>query len=159
MKPNLTFSKFAAFPVAIALAVIIIGTSCQKSSVAEKQSSDNSLNQQKLDLTNMLIEASGSDEENFDMVMEDNEYAEASNVSNAKVAGKTVTYSPSKDVYPHTKTIDFGAGITNGNSVTKSGKIIITYYDAAADAQGKYSVTTYNNYYVNGAHIEGSIQI
>jgi hypothetical protein len=76
-----------------------------------------------------------------------------------RFAGRTVTYSPSKDVYPHTKTIDFGAGFTSGNGVTKSGKIIITYYDAAADAQGKYSVTTYDNYYVNDAHIEGNIQI
>jgi len=170
MKPNLTFSKFAAFPVATALAVIILGISCQKSSVTENQSSDNFLNQQKLDVTNALVEASGSDEENFELVMED-ENAEASNVSNAKVAespvtyspskfvGRTVTYSPSKNVYPHTKTIDFGAGFTSANGVTKSGKIIITYYDAAADAQGKYSVTTYDNYYVNGSHIEGSIQV
>ena len=159
MRPNLTFSKFGGFPVAIALSVIILGTSCQKSSVTEKQSSDNSLNQQKLDLTNTLIEASGSDEENFDMVMEDDGPADASNVSNAKVSGKTVTYSPSKDVYPHSKTIDFGTGFTNPKGVTKSGKVIITYYDAVADAGGKYTVTTYDNYYINGVHIEGSIQI
>ena len=158
MKPNLTFSKFAAFPVATALAVIILGISCQKSSVTENQSSDNFLNQQKLDVTNTLIEASGSDEENFELVMED-ENADASNVSNAKVAGKTVTYSPSKDVYPHTKTIDFGTGFQNAKGVTKSGKIIITYYDPTKDLFGKYSVTTYNNYHVNGKQIEGSIQI
>jgi hypothetical protein len=154
MKPDLTFSRLSVFPVLTILS-IIIGTSCQKSSVTEKQSSDNAFNQQKLDVTNMLIEASRSDEENFDMVMENDEYTDASNVSNAKTAGKTVTYTPSKDVYPHTKTIDFGAGFTNPKGVTKSGKVIITYYDNATDPEGKYTLTTYDNYYIDGIHIEG----
>jgi hypothetical protein len=95
MKPNLTFSKFAAFPVATALAVIIIGISCQKSSVTENQSSDNFLTQQKLDITNTFIEASSDDEENFDLVMED-ENADAPNVSNAKVCRKNRYLLPFK---------------------------------------------------------------
>jgi len=158
MKPNLTLSKFSLLPIVTVLGVIIIGISCQKSSVTEKQS-DNSLNQQKLNVTNSLIEASTSDEDNFNMVMENDESMDALNVSNAKVAGKTVTFSPSKHVYPHTKTIDYGAGFTDSKGVTKSGKVIITYYDAATDAEGRYTFTTYDNYYVDGIHIEGSIQI
>jgi hypothetical protein len=43
------------------------------------------------------------------MNMEDDEPADASNVSNAKVSGKRYLL-PSKDVY---KTIDFGTGFTN----------------------------------------------
>ena len=115
MKPNLTLSKFSLLPIVTVLGVIIIGISCQKSSVTEKQS-DNSLNQQKLNITNSLIEASTSDEDNFNMVMENDESMDALNVSNAKVAGKTVTFSPSKHVYPHTKTIDYGAGFTDSQS-------------------------------------------
>jgi len=160
MKSKLTFSRVAVFPLITALSVIVFGISCQKSSVAENPSSDNSFNQQKLDITNMLIEASASDEENFDMVMENDESTNASNVSNAKTAGKkTVTYSPSKDVYPHTKTIDFGTAFTNPKGITKSGKVIITYYDNATDPQGKFTLTTYDNYYISGVHIEGSIQV
>ncbi|HEX5155229.1 MAG TPA: hypothetical protein VFW07_27495 [Parafilimonas sp.] len=155
MKPNLTFSKFSLFPAATVLAVIILGSSCQKS---DRQISNNSSNQQRLDVTNNAIEATNSDEENFELVM-DQENTEAANVSNAKVAGKTVTYSPSKDVYPRTKTVDYGTGFTNAKGVVKSGKVIITYYDASKDLFGKYSVTTYNNYYVNGKHIEGTVQI
>ena len=43
--------------------------------------------------------------------------------------------------------------------VTRSGKVIITYYDAAEEAAGKYTFTEYENYYVDNIHIEGTIQI
>lgn len=155
MKPNLTFSKFSLFPAATVLAAIVLGSSCQKS---DRQISNVSLNQQRLEVTNTVVEATSDDEENFELVMED-QTTESANVSNAVVAGKTVTYSPSKDVYPHTKTIDYGTGFSNGIGTKKSGKIIITYFDSKADANGKYAVTTYDNYYVNGAHIEGSVQV
>lgn len=158
MKPKLTFSKVSVFSV-VAILLVIIGTSCQKSAVTEKQSTGNAVDQQKLDVTNALIEASGSDEENFDMVMEDQGYASASDVSNAKASGRTITYSPSKDVYPHIKVIDFGKGVTDAKGVTKSGKVIITYYNAASVVNGRYTLTTFSNYYVNGVHIEGSIQV
>ena len=158
MKPNLTFSRLSIFPIVAVLSVIIIGISCQKSAVTEKQPSGNSSNQQNLDITNTVIEASASDEENFDMIMED-ESVDASNVSNAKASKKTITYTPSKDVYPHIKVIDFGEGITDAKGVTKSGKVIITYYNAAAVVNGKFTQTTYSNYFVNGVHIEGSIQV
>jgi len=152
MKPNLTFSKFSLFPAATVLAAIVLGSSCQKS---DRQISNVSLNQQRLEVTNTVVEATSDDEENFELVMED-QTTESANVSNAVVAGKTVTYSPSKDVYPHTKTIDYGNGENGGN---KRGKIVITYFDSKADANGKFSVTTYQDYYANNAHIEGSIQI
>lgn len=156
MKPNLTLSAFSLFPAATVLAAVILVSSCQKS---DRQISNPSLNQQSLDITNTVVEATSDDEENLELVLEDENETESANVSNAKVAGKTVTYSPSKDVYPHTKTIDFGTGFTNGIGTKKSGKIIITYYDSKANANGKYSLTTYENYYVNGAHIEGSVQV
>jgi len=152
MKPNLTSLKLSQFATAMLL-VCIIGTSCQKSSTPAS-STNAAATQQKLDITNTVVDATSSDEENFAIVTGTDE-----DVSDAKIAGKTVTYSPSKNVYPHTKTIDYGAGYTNSKGVTKSGKIIITYYDPIEDAAGRYSFTTYDNYYVGGIHIEGTAQV
>ncbi len=147
------------------LLIVLIGTSCQKSGADAKSSSGNTLNEQKLDATNNIVEATTSDEENFDMVMGNGEFADNSSnavsntLPNAKVVGRTITYSPSIDVYPHTKTIDYGAGFTNANGVILSGKVIITFFKAAEDAAGEFTYTTYENYHVNGTLVEGSIQI
>jgi len=152
MKPNLTSLKLSLCATAL-LSVTIIGTSCNKSS-SSVSSTNAAVNQQKLDVTNNAVDATSSDEENFALVAGNDQ-----DVSDAKTAGKTVTYSPSKNVYPHTKTIDYGTGYTGSNGVVKSGKIIITYYDPVADAVGKYSFTTYENYHVDGILIEGTAQV
>jgi hypothetical protein len=163
-KSNFKFSSLIIFTL---LLIVIGAASCKKSNNGNLPAG-NTDNQQKLDVTNDIIEASASDEENFDMVMGNGEFADNANaalnavshtLSNAKVPGRTITFSPSKDVYPHTKTIDYGIGWTDASGVTMSGKIIITFYDAAEDAEGKYSLTTYDNYHVNDIHVEGSIQI
>jgi hypothetical protein len=155
MKSNLTPLRLTLLPAAAVLATVILGTSCQKS---DRQISSASLTGQKLEVTNTAVDASNAEEENFDLVMEDVNPGSV-NVSDVVAGGRTITYSPSKDVYPHTKTIDYGTGFVNGIATKKSGKVIITYYDPKADASGKYAVTTYDNYYSNGVHIEGSIQI
>ena len=142
--------------VATLIAALVISFSCQKTSVSSTHSTGDVAKKQKMDVTNFIVEASTSEEENFDMVMAKGEYAES---EVAKSSCKTITFDPSKEVYPHTKTIDFGAGCATDNGATKSGKVIITYYDYTTEAQGKFSVTTYDNYYVNGVHIEGSIQV
>lgn len=165
MKSRLTFSKFST----ILLSAIVMGTSCQKSAVTGASTSANAANTQKLNATNNALNASGSDDENFDMIMDDGSYADVSdNVSNAVASslsnataqtGKIITYSPSKDVYPHTKTIDYGSGWTSADGGTRSGKILVTYYAPKTEAEGKYTSTTYDNYYVNGVQIQGSIQV
>jgi len=168
MKPNLTFSKLFSGAIITLLSIAVIGTSCKKSGADVKPSSGNTVNEQKLGATNNIVDASGSDEENFDMVMGNGDYADVSDaasnavsttLSNAKSSGRTITYAPSKDVYPYTKTIDYGLGFTDAKGVTRSGKLIITYYDPTKDFFGKYSVTTYDNFYVDGIHVEGTAQI
>ena len=168
MKPNLTFSKLFSGAIITLLSIAVIGTSCKKSGADVKPSSGNTVNEQKLGATNNIVDASGSDEENFDMVMGKGDYADVSDaasnavsttLSNAKSSGRTITYAPSKDVYPYTKTIDYGLGFTDAKGVTRSGKVIITYYDPTKDFFGKYSVTTYDNFYVDGIHVEGTAQI
>jgi hypothetical protein len=165
MKPKLSFSKLPT----ILLSAIIMCTACQKSAVKGVSSSDNAAKNEKMNATNNALEASGSDDENFDMIMGYDSYADvsefasnatANTLSNAKTkTGKIVTYSPSKDVYPHTKTIDYGAGWTDADGVTYSGKIIIIYFDPKADAEGKFTYTTYDNYYVNAVQHQGNVQV
>ena len=71
------------------------------------------------------------------------------------------TYNPSKDVYPNTKTIDYGSGCTDENGVTRSGKRLITVYadEDMAPAGKVVSVATFSNYYVNGVNITGNVKI
>ncbi len=164
MKSKLTFSKFST----ILLSAIVMGTSCQKSAVSGTSSSNSSANTQKLDATNNVSDAAASDDENFDMVMGYGSYADVSNnasnavansLSNAIVqTGRIITYSPSKDVYPHTKIIDYGAGWTDAG-VTRSGKVVIIFYAPKAEVEGKFTYTTYDNYYVNGVLHQGSVQV
>src|SRR5205809_4009115 len=158
--------KFPSVIIFMLLLIVLIGTSCQKSGTDAKPG--NTVNEQKMSVTNNIVDASGSDEENFDMVMGNGDYADVSDaasnavsttLSNAKSSGRTITYTPSKDVYPYTKTIDYGLGFTDAKGVTRSGKLIITYYDPTKDFFGKYSVTTYDNFYVDRIHVEGTAQI
>jgi len=65
-----------------------------------------------------------------------------------------VAFDPSKDVYPHTLTVDYGAGCTNKKGITKSGKIHI-YFTGPMSAVGSSATTTYEDYYTNGNHVEG----
>jgi hypothetical protein len=165
MKSKLTFSKFST----ILLSTIVMGTSCQKSAITGTSSSGNAANTQKLNATNNVLDASTNDDENFDMVMGYDSYADisdnasnavANSLSNAAVqTGRVITYSPSADVYPHTKTIDYGTGWTNAGGGTRSGKVIITYYAPKSEAKGNFTYTTYDNYFVNGVQHEGSVQV
>ncbi len=50
--------------------------------------------------------------------------------------------------------IDFGDGCTGPNGVTRSGKIIINY-DGRRFVPGSYWMVTFENFYINGRHIEG----
>ncbi len=72
-----------------------------------------------------------------------------------------VSYIPSKDVYPHTKIVDFGTGCTDDNGITRSGKRFITVYaDQQTAPAGKVvSAVTFSNYYINGINLAGNVKI
>jgi hypothetical protein len=65
----------------------------------------------------------------------------------------TVTISPG---FPKNISIDFGAGCTSLNGVTRSGKINITLSDSLRKS-GSVAVMTFDNYYVSGFKKEGTI--
>jgi len=85
----------------------------------------------------------------------------ADKVSNSADDCPIKTYNPSKDVYPYTKTFDYGSGCTNDDGITRSGKRITTVYadESEAPAGKVLSVATYSNYYVNGVNISGNVKI
>jgi hypothetical protein len=152
--------KFPSVIMSILLLIVLIGTSCQKSGSDAKSSSGNTVNEQKLDATNNIVEATTSDEENFDMVMGNGEYADVSNavsntLSNANVSGKTITYFPSKNVYPYWKTIDY-TNFTNANNDILNGKVIIKFF---APGEDTLTFTTYENYHVNSILVDNSSSI
>lgn len=67
----------------------------------------------------------------------------------------TVTVEPANS-FPKTITLDFGAGCTSNDNVTRSGKIIITL----SDSVHKYNATavmSFDNYKVSGFKVEGTI--
>jgi hypothetical protein len=129
-------------------------SACKKSYTPASSASNLALESESMKSTNNVVGFDSSANEDFDVVMSD----EASSSNARNTVCYTVTYAPSKDVFPHTKTLDYGSGCTNTDGVTKKGKVIVTYYDPAVTG-GKFSVTNYNNYYVNNVHIEGSVQI
>ncbi len=66
-----------------------------------------------------------------------------------------VTISPG--AFPKTITLDFGtAGCTSNNGVTRSGIVHITLSDSLR-RPGSTAVMTFENYFVNGYHKEGTI--
>lgn len=74
---------------------------------------------------------------------------------------RVVTYSPSKNVYPNQKTVDFGTGCLGADGVTRSGKKIVTEYmnPDSAYVGAKVSETTYSNYYEDSINVQGTVTL
>jgi hypothetical protein len=67
----------------------------------------------------------------------------------------TVTVTPVTG-FPKTMTVDFGAGCTSANGVTRKGKITIVLSDSVRKYNST-AVMTFQDYYVNGFKKEGTI--
>jgi hypothetical protein len=91
----------------------------------------------------------------------DNEIADAFSADLSTTACPMVTFDPSRDVYPHTKVVDYGTGCTDEFGVTRSGKRFVTQYAdyRTAPAGAVINVVTFSNYYLNGVSISGSSRI
>lgn len=145
---TITVSVLALFTIAV------LNTSCKKSQALSSHIESVQSQTAFMDATNSVINLDSVASEDFDLLMDNDE---AAALQGSKCY--TVTFSPSRNVYPRTKTIDFGTGCTNAAGVTKKGKIIVTQYNPKREAHGRFSEITYDNYYVNNIHVEGSIQV
>jgi len=70
-----------------------------------------------------------------------------------------VTFAPSRNDYPHTKTLDYGSGCMGADSVTRQGIKVITFYmnPDSASIGTLISEVTYNNFSVNGISMTGTV--
>jgi hypothetical protein len=91
--------------------------------------------------------------------LDDNDYATVALKSTSEDVCYSVTVDhPDTTTFPKVVTIDYGEGcsvVFNGDTITRSGQVIITLSNRwfVQDAQ---QVMTFNNFYFNGAKIEGS---
>lgn len=75
-------------------------------------------------------------------------------------ACRVVTFSPSRNVYPHLKTVDFGSGCTGPDGITRSGKKLITVYAnwKTAPAGTLISETTFSDFWVDSVNVTGNVK-
>ena len=66
--------------------------------------------------------------------------------------------SPGEDFFPRNIVIDYGTGCTGLFDVERSGKILITL-SGPRGTTGSERILTFDNYYVNGAKVEGTFTI
>ena len=76
-------------------------------------------------------------------------------VTTGTMSCATVTVTPALG-FPKTVVIDFGAGCTSANGVTRSGKINLNITDSLRKS-GSVATMTFDNYYVAGYKKEGTI--
>lgn len=150
MKTYDTFAKW----ILLIMPCLFILAACQKS--IQQNNSDTQepdINtQKKIEMNSMNISnTSQSDEsEMFNLVMEN----EASDLDEFKQDCPERTFIPSRHDYPHTVIIDYGSGCTDKFGRVKKGKLMITY-SAPMTEPGAVSVTTFENFSIDDAKIDG----
>jgi hypothetical protein len=91
--------------------------------------------------------------------LDENGYSESALKSTFSDVCYTVTVDhPDSTTFPKVITIDFGDGcstVFNGDTITRSGQIILTITNRWFVPQAQH-VMTFNNFYYNGAKVEGT---
>ncbi|MEP6467377.1 MAG: hypothetical protein ABJB05_13800 [Parafilimonas sp.] len=74
---------------------------------------------------------------------------------------RMVTFSPSRTMYPHLKTVDFGTGCAGIDGRFRSGKKLITVYAdwQTAPAGTLISQTTFSDFYVDSVNVSGNVKV
>ena len=136
--------------VAAAALVCITAASCKKDNnpSAPAQSETETL---LMNATNDIVSFANQESQDVGDVVESD---------NPDSTCRTVTYDPSRTVYPHVTTIDFGSGCTGGDGLVRTGKKIITVYaNAATAASGTLlSQTTFSDFTIDGVNVAGTVQ-
>ncbi len=134
--------------------VFFVFQSCQKSKVPVAQAATVTQQAQLLAATNVIYAAGVSDNESLNDLMASAESADSA----APCA--VITFTPSRTVYPHQKTVDFGTGCTGPDGRTRRGKKIVTVFvdSKTATAGAELSEVTFENYYVDTINITGVVK-
>jgi len=82
-------------------------------------------------------------------------------IANDSSSCRVVTFSPSRNVYPHLKTVDFGSGCIGPDGITRSGKKLVTVYAnwKTATAGILISETTFSGFWVDSVNVSGNVKI
>lgn len=148
--------NFARFLSAAALLCISLA-SCKKNDVSQPSNSMPSGTQSLLtQATNAITDA--SNQQNADA---SEALGTAATMSPDSTQCRTVSFNPSRDVYPHLKTVDFGSGCTGPDGLTRSGKKLITVYANWKSASNGtlLTETTFSNFYVDSINVAGNVKI
>lgn len=154
MKSKTTIMKTTGF---LALAIALTFFSCKKVKEAVDTKPADAI---------ALSIASGTSEtlydDAFDVVLQD---GESNSIAGRETAAArtgscaTVTLSPADlTTFPKTMTIDFGAGCTSSNNITRKGKLIAVLSGKIRTA-GTTLAVSFDNYSVNGFKVEGNYMI
>ncbi len=73
---------------------------------------------------------------------------------------RMVSFTPSRTVYPHLRTVDFGSGCTGPDGITRSGKKLVTVYAnwKTASAGTLISETTFSDFWVDSVSVSGNVK-
>jgi hypothetical protein len=146
--------KMKGFIPVVALLCVI--ASCKKSEVPASSSTPQTTTQTLLMRANNTISsASNQQSQEVSDVLGSNVV-----MSTDSSSCRVVTYSPSRSVYPHLKTVDFGTGCTGPDGLTRSGKKLITEYAnwKTAPAGTLLCETTFSNFWVDSVNVSGNVK-
>ena len=148
-------TKFSRLIPAAALLGLVF-TSCQKNDQPGPSSPQTTTQSLLLAATNAIANGGSQQNEEVSDVLGSNVVAAGDSTS-----CRVVTFDPSRFVYPHLKTVDFGSGCTGPDGITRSGKKLITVYAdwKTASAGTLLSETTFSDFYVNNVSVSGNIKI
>jgi hypothetical protein len=133
-----------------ALAATLFFVSCQKDDNDDTATKDQAA---KLSVASTTSSAAFNDV--FDLVLQDGE----DNGLGRTTSCATVSINPSTPgVFPKTVTIDFGAGCTSPNGITRRGKVIAVFSNFI-HVSGSTINVTFDNYFVQNYKVEGNFSI
>jgi hypothetical protein len=146
--------KYTRFILAAGLIIGLSITACKKNSLEEFEttfelSGDQAIAENLTEDARDLLDEVAVDKN----LMGARETQTAQTMNNLSCA--TVTVTPASG-FPKNIVIDFGAGCTSQNGVTRKGKINVVLSDSVRKS-GSTAVMTFNNYFVNGYKKEGTI--
>ncbi|MCX6292413.1 MAG: hypothetical protein NT126_11720 [Bacteroidetes bacterium] len=140
------------FMIAAALVSLTFMTSCKKDSSTSANEEDMITN------ADQFQEAEGatSDVDNISDIATQTNSANFRLTSNDDHYGILGCATVNRDTVNQVVTIDFGTGCTGNDGRTRSGQIIIHYSGGTYFTPGFQRIVTFNNYFVNNRHIEGT---
>ncbi|HYK47075.1 MAG TPA: hypothetical protein VEV83_17985 [Parafilimonas sp.] len=128
MKRQLFRVNLVPLAALLIMGVIVTMFACQKTESNRSQPTSD-LNTQFLNNTNFAVNDENLDDQDFEDAVALDEDAPLDNFNGSGGGGcKTITYDPSRDVYPHTKTIVYNNCTSECKGGTINGTKVITVY-------------------------------